>query len=108
MANRKGKQEILPWMQAELDQLTKGTTVYGIVTHVSSSGMSRHIKLLTVQDGKIVDISRSAAAKLGWRMAKNREAIVVSGCGMNMVFHTIHELSCAVLGDGYALDYRSL
>lgn len=81
--------------------LAPGTKVYGTVTHVSSSGMSRNIKLhiaLNDEDGpRIVDISWLAARAIGWPYVdKYNGGIKVGGCGMNMILHTIDCLSYAM------------
>ena len=91
-------------------------TVYTLVRHVSASGMSRDISLFVVRDGKIVDITYYAAHALEWRLVERdgRRAIRVSGCGMDMGFHTVYTLASvlyrgAVEGDaGYSLRHEWL
>ncbi len=79
--------------------LLPGTKVYGSVTHVSSSGMTRNIKLQITVEGEIRDISYHAARALEWPYKDGYNGGVrVSGCGMNMVLHTIDSLS-------YAMEY---
>lgn len=95
------------------EELPQGSTVYGIVRHVAASGMSRHISLLHFRansDGtvRVRDWTRAASAALGWRLNKRGNAMVVSGCGMDMVFHTIYELSATLHGNGYALKNEAI
>lgn len=69
------------------------------VTQVASNGMSRHVLVQTVVDGKIADITRWVSDVLGWKLAKfNR--LLVTGCGMDMRFHTADSLSWALYGKG--------
>lgn len=80
-----------------------GTTIYAKVVRVSASGMSRHVRLYISKDGEIIDISYWAAKALEWGYAGDgyREGIRVSGCGMDMLFHTVYSLS-------YAMGYGSM
>ena len=82
-----------------------GTTIYAKVVRVNASGMSRQVRLYIVDktDGRIVDISYWAAKVLGWGYAGDgyRDGIRVSGCGMDMLFHTVYSLS-------YAMGYGAL
>ena len=82
--------------------LAPGTKVYGDVTHISRSGMSRNIKLYIVTpdaDGECTryDISYHAAKALEWPHKDGYNGGVrVGGCGMNMILHTIDSLSYAM------------
>lgn len=91
----------------------KGSTVYTILRHRSRSGMQRIIGLVALRaedDGSIVDRHPNYAASvvLGMTADKNRDGIKVGGCGMDMGFHVVYELSGALYGDGYALKHRWL
>jgi len=85
--------------------------VYTLVRHVSASGMSRDISLFVAINGEVMDITYYAAHALGWRLVERNgyRALRVSGCGMDMGFHTVYTLSRvlfrdAVEGDaGYSL-----
>ena len=81
-----------------------GTTVYAKVVRVSASGMSRQVRLYFVpKDGNITDITYWSAKALEWGYGGEgyRNGIRVSGCGMDMLFHTIYSLS-------YAMGYGAL
>lgn len=85
-----------------LNYLKPGDTVYGLVRHVSQSGMSRDISLFVMKDNELLGISYDAATLLDWPMAKKPyNAIRVQGCGMDMVFHTIYCLSWALFKDSF-------
>ena len=96
--------------------LSKGDRVYTIQRHVSASGMSRDISLIYVKAGVIHNITYSAALALGWPLSEKsgNRAIRVSGCGMDMGFHTVYTLSSVVYRGtvesdaGYLLEHRWL
>lgn len=80
-----------------------GTTVYTICRHVSRSGMSRRIDLYIIQPYRRSRgwprvrhepryITSLVAKALGYRL--HREGgLIVGGCGMDMGFHLVHNLS---------------
>ena len=96
--------------------LKEGDRVYTVVRHVSASGMSRDLSLYIARDGEIMNITYYAAHALGWRLVERNgyRALRVSGCGMDMGFHTVYTLSRvlfrdAVEGDaGYSLKQEWL
>lgn len=103
-----------------------GDTVYTILDHVSRSGMSRAIRVLVPtigglsvesvppggkptdyvrKDGISVDFihpNRAVGKALGlrhWRRnGREQDALVVGGCGMDMGFHLVYELSHVLYG----------
>lgn len=100
---------------ADLRKIIKpGDTVYTILDHVSSSGMSRAIRVC------VPVVSRAKGHKnviehlhpnyavgklLGlrhWkRQGREQDALVMGGCGMDMGFALVYELSYALYGSGY-------
>ena len=72
-----------------------GTKVYTIMRHVSSSGMSRNISLVIANGEEVIDITYYAAHALGDKLieSKGNRAIRVNGCGMDMGFHLVYNLS---------------
>ncbi len=105
---RNTKEEIEIARERLLKLLPPGKTVYTIVKHVSSSGMTRHISLMIAgndQDGKpaISNIDWEASKLLGWRRNPKNGALVVGGCGMDMGFHTVYSLSSRLYPDGFKL-----
>ena len=74
-----------------------GTTVYTDVKHVSKSGMSRDIAVYIILDGEICDISGYVARILGYRRRDNG-GVRVGGCGMDMGYHLVMNLSYALHG----------
>jgi hypothetical protein len=82
--------------------LKPGSEVYTQVLHVSSSGMTREIKLLAVVDGQIRNISYKAAKVMQDKIG-NHDGIKISGCGMDMGFSLVYNLGRALFPDGFAL-----
>jgi len=83
--------------------VSEGSRVYTILRHVSSSGMSRDISLVVAdREGRISDITYYAADALGSRLVERNgfRAIRVNGCGMDMGFHLVYNLS-SVLFHGH-------
>jgi hypothetical protein len=83
-------------------------TIYTVLRHVSSSGMSRDISLKTVQDGELIDITYTAAEALGDKSKRKdcRSVIRVSGCGMDMGFHLVYSLSSVLYSNEERAGYK--
>lgn len=65
--------------------------VHTLVTHVSRSGMTRHMRLFMVYAGQICEITTRTARALGWRTKDGR--LIVDGVGMDMGFHAVYSLA---------------
>ena len=89
-----------------------GNTIYTVLRHVSSSGMTRYIDLYVIKDNRPLRITWSAAQALGWTYDSQRESLKVTGCGMDMGFHTVYSLARVIYngkvdGDaGYSLQHN--
>jgi len=81
--------------------LKPGDTVYTIVTHVSRSGMSRCISLRIMRKRQPADIDHLAAWALEMRRDEKNGGLKVGGCGMDMCFYVVYELSRALFPDGF-------
>lgn len=103
----KAKAERAEAIERLREWIKPGDTVYTILDHVSASGMSRDIRVVIPQadaDGKIDFIHPNHAIQvaLGLPRAKHGDGVRVGGCGMDMGFHLVYELSHALYGrDGY-------
>jgi hypothetical protein len=94
----------------------KGSTIYTILRHVSSSGMSRDISVLGLHhdeaSGKTFHIHPNFVVSkvMGWKLKTRNgsDAMRVGGCGMDMGYHLAHSLSYALYDDGYALKHEWL
>ena len=87
--------------------LKPGMVVNCILRRVSASGMNRKISLFIVEDGEVRDITFYAGRALGWGLVEvgGHRALNVTGCGMDMGFHTVYSLAWSVFGrvDGAAI-----
>ncbi len=70
-------------------------TVYTVLRHVSQSGMSRDISLKIVHDGRLRDITYTAAEAMGEtpKDRRGQRVIRVHGAGMDMGFSLVYNLS---------------
>ena len=103
--------------QEEIDRLKawiegNNYTVYTVLRHVSKSGMQREISIVipyvddrTGKIGGFVHPSYIIAALLGRRYteAHGHNAVVCGGCGMDMGFDLVYNLSARLYGDGYKI-----
>jgi hypothetical protein len=87
-------------------------TLFTILRHCSNSGMSRVIDVVAIRGTrKKPDVSAygyNIALALGWKFDRKREGIRIGGCGMDMGFHVVYELSSVLFGNGYKLNQRWL
>jgi len=83
-----------------------GDTVYTILDNVSRSGMSRAIRvvLLECHDGQANTrhpnwaVGKALGLRHWKRNGREQDALVVGGCGMDMGFHLVYELSHVLYG----------
>jgi len=80
-----------------------GSVAHTTVVHVARSNLSRHIKVFAIDGKRILNVSGYVAEYLDYRFTK-KDAVFVSGCGMDMGFHLIYTLSQKLYGDGYAIN----
>ena len=85
--------------------INKGDTLYTIVTHVSKSGMSRNIKVLDIKN-EIPSYWNCDISKILGYTLKDDGTLKVKGCGMDMGFHVVYQLSKVLFDDGYAIKQR--
>jgi hypothetical protein len=88
-----------------LEILKPGDTVYCIIRHVSASGMQREISLYVKAEDGMVWLDGYVSTLMGTRRGK-RDGLVVSGCGMDMGFALVYELSHALFPEGFAVEGR--
>ena len=81
--------------------LSVGDTVYTHVEHVSASGMMRIISVRVIRDNEPQDITAAVAAITNLKMDRDRWGVRVSGCGMDMTFWLVYELSRALWPEGH-------
>jgi hypothetical protein len=91
----------------------RGSTVYTILRHVSSSGMSRTIGVVSIRPGDAVEINirhpnYAVSVVCGYAPDQKREGVKVHGCGMDMGFDVAYSIARTIYGDGYALNHKWL
>ena len=92
-----------------LTLLKPGDTVYTSLDHVSQSGMSRRIGvyIAKIDKDKTYTNGKPYIQRITWYVAKlldyrlKNDALVVSGCGMDMGFHVIYRLSSVLFRNNY-------
>lgn len=95
------------------DYFNDTRTVYTILRSVSSSGMTRHISLVVAgvnDEGKpdLYDITYLAAQALGDKLQERNghRTIKVNGCGMDMGFHLVYNLSSVLFKGEERAEYK--
>jgi hypothetical protein len=93
-------------------------TVYTVLRHVSKSGMMREISVVipfkhTGSDGKLLSnhqisfmhVSYDVAGLLNRQYSEKHghNSVVCQGCGMDMGFDLVYNLSSVLYGDGYKI-----
>lgn len=83
--------------------LKPGDTLHTVLRHVSRSGMQREIGLVIVTpNGDTLHPNYAASIVLGMRQGK-RDGVIVGGCGMDMGFHLVYNLSHAMFPKGFGV-----
>ncbi len=80
--------------------LTPNDTVYTVLRHCSSSGMTRSIDCYVIRDNEPRWISRQVATAIGASWDAKREAVKVGGCGMDMGLHIVYTLGAVLWPNG--------
>lgn len=91
------------------EALKPGDTVYTILKHVSRSGMLREIQCIVTdkRDGQPWDITYFVARVLREKIGPHY-GVRVQGCGMDMGFATVYNLSRCLYPDGFGhVMYKS-
>jgi hypothetical protein len=79
-----------------------GDTVYTVLRHVSRSGMSRSISILYSENpGDVVDVSFLLVRAMDYRFDRDRGGVKVGGCGMDMGFHLVYNMSHVLYPNGF-------
>jgi hypothetical protein len=80
-------------------------TVYTRLKHVSASGMMRVIDCYIIRDNEPLRISWSVAKAAGYTYDRKYEGVKVGGCGMDMGFSIVNNLSiCLFCPNNYDHD----
>lgn len=100
-----GKRLLKAQSAAKLRKLCPpGSTIYTVLRHVSSSGMTRRITCFAIvgtgRKAEPFDLGGYIADVLGYKRHERDGSLVVSGCGMDMGFHIVHSLGYALWPKG--------
>lgn len=87
--------------QQVLEGMPEGTTIYGIVRHVSDSGMSRVIDYYTIHEGRMLWVTPVVRDVWQVKQDKKWQGVRVHGVGMDMIFQGVYELGRALHNNGY-------
>lgn len=80
-------------------EIKPGSTVYTISRHASRSGMSHSISVVQVKgNGEIREWDHLAAVAIDAKVDQRHGGIKVGGCGMDMGFSIVYDLSHALYG----------
>lgn len=88
--------------------LTENDEILYQVTHVAKSGMSRHIKFYVIKNNELLGLTYSICNALDYKYKHNTNSLFIRGCGMDMGFHVIYNLSRDLFNDGSKLKYRAI
>jgi len=83
------------------DLLPPGSTAYTVLRKVSRSGMMRHIAVIAMEDGQPRDITGWVGLAIGEKWDRGTGGIKVGGCGMDMGFHLVYNLSATLYPNGF-------
>jgi len=90
------------------ETLKPGDTVYCVLRHVSRSGMLRIIDLYKMAESGPVWLTMLAhRAGVGSGYDTKREGLKMGGCGMDMGFAAVYELSSILFPQGFTCIGRS-
>lgn len=87
--------------------LKPGDTVWCVLRHVASSGMSRRIDFYKMIGNEPRYLSGHIADLLGLKLHNTRDGITLRGCGMDMGFHVVYETGQALWPDGTKTPHGS-
>ncbi|MCM8832172.1 MAG: hypothetical protein NC918_08280 [Candidatus Omnitrophica bacterium] len=98
-------------LKQELRELVEqgNNRVYTVLKHVSTSGMRRVISVLVaIEKGEIVCIDWYLG-KLGlYKLSKEKEGVIIDGCGFDAGYDVVYSISYLLYGDGYKITHQWL
>lgn len=90
-----------------VETVRRGDKVYTVLRHCSRSRMRRLIDLYIIRDNEPQYLTGHVTQFLEYSR-HDSGALVVDGAGMDMGFHVVHSLACALFNDGNALKHEWL
>lgn len=101
MTTKTNRQEAIETLRGQFG-IKPGDTLYTNLIHVSASGMYRVLDVYKIVDNTLLRLSWSAAAACGLKYDMKHEGVGMRGCGMDMGFWLVYELSSVLFPDGFA------
>ena len=100
---RYSKSEIEESLTKLREWIKPGDTVYTVLRHVSRSGMSRNISVVLIDGDAMLHPNHAVACVTGAPLVRGgmNDAIKVGGCGMDMGFALVYDLSARLWPNGY-------
>ena len=87
---------------ARLQEWVKpGDTVHTVLRSVSRSGMSRRIDCYKLVNGEPQYLTGNVATACGYSFPRQGEGLRVNGCGMDMGFAVVYDLSSVLFPNGF-------
>jgi len=84
------------------DIIKPGDTIRTIIRHVSRSGMMRRISPILIRDGSDFHIDHPVSIILnGKRDVYSGDGVRMDGCGMDMAWALVYNLSYCLFPDGF-------
>ena len=81
--------------------LKPGDTVHTVLRHKSRSGMSRSISAFATVDGQPMELDYFIAQAMGESIDRKHGGLRMTGCGMDMGFALVYNLSSRLFPDGF-------
>jgi hypothetical protein len=78
-----------------------GTTIYTVLRHVSRSGMQRALDVYVMEDNAPRRITWPVCKAVGYGYSDKYDALTIGGCGMDMGYDVVHNLSWVLHRDGF-------
>lgn len=78
-----------------------GDTIYTVLKHCSKSGTYRVIDVYSMENNEPLRWSFSVSKAISARYDRKHEGVGVSGCGMDMGFDIVYNLSWSLFRDGF-------
>jgi hypothetical protein len=94
-ATEKEKQAAITHLR---ELLPPGSTIYTVLRHVSKSGMMRAVDAYTIIANEPRRLSALISDACGITYNTKHEALQLTGCGMDMGFHLVQNLSYTLHG----------
>ena len=97
------KSEIEESLTKLREWIKPGDTVYTVLRHVSRSGMSRNISVVLIDGDAMLHPNHAVARVTGSPLVRGgmNDAIKMGGCGMDMGFALVYDLSARLWPNGY-------